>query len=408
MSFFSFLKNEKEEVSLLLSVSNGSISCSIVCLPTEGFPKFLYSFKKDFISTEKITSSILLDSTEKIIDTMLCDVVKACKTIPELKKIGAFSRVIITFSSPWYNIVSKNIVIEEKVPFLVTADFINKIIKKEENLFQTDLLKNAAFIDEEYVIAEKSIVSSKVNGYLLDKTLGKKTMNFEGNLFMSAIPFVVEDKVANLILRHTHIPKPQIFIHSFPLVYFSIVRDNFAKTSDYLLTNITGEATDITLVEDNNIKNTVSIPLGSNSITKLIAAKFNISYEIADSTLQLYLSGKKSKTDEIEIENILAMIEAEWAVYLEDSLQILSPDMSLPNNSFLISDSKLENTFLSFFKIPKTDNTSKFRNNLTVTILNSGVLSKYFDNNSKINLDTFTAMSALFYTKMKRGEQSIN
>jgi hypothetical protein len=207
-------------------------------------------------------------------------------------------------------------------------------------------------------------------------------------------------KILGCLSKYTHVSDENVIFNTFPLISFTVIRDHFTKDSNFMIMDVTGEVTDITLVRGDIITNTVTIPTGRNFIIRQIAKDFNISTEIAESTLRLYLSKKLTDETGGKMSEIMASVESEWAIYIENALTELAPDMNLPSKMFITADNDVSEMYMDFLSIPKTDTTNIFRRNLKLEQINLEKTSTFYTNDSGFILDEFVVMLALFYKKM--------
>ena len=241
---------------------------------------------------------------------------------------------------------------------------------------------------------------SKINGYTLDVAVGKTTKNFDASLYMSSVHNIFLKNIVDTVHKHTHIDLKNIHIHTFPLITFSVLRDMFTKESDFLFMDISSEITDITLVKDDIIDRTVSIPSGKNFLVRQISKNLNVSSEIAESTLKLYMDKKLDEQNLVKVSEILTLVEKEWSIYLENALMEISPEMMLPSTLFLTVDKNMFEIYNSFLSIQKMDSTNLFRKNLKINRIDLESTSSFYENQTGFALDEFIVLISLFYKKI--------
>lgn len=403
---FNFGKTVKEEVALLIHVGNGSIVCALATSSKEKKPKILYVTRAYFPISEKPTAARLVSTANTLLDSTLDTLMKNGFTgefWKTRKKRADFA--IVVFSSPWFVSKTKRFSFSQETPFVITKSFIHDIVEKEEALFKKDLLKaGGTETPEAFSIIEKSVLHTKINGYTLEDGIGKKTKNFEAFLFMSLVAETIEKEITSRILKHANISKSHILLHTFPLVTFSAVRDIFQSDPDFLVMDVTGEITELTLVRDNSIIETLSFPFGRNTIIRHIADKLNLSPEIASSTLNMYLAKKTDETVSKKMDNVFLTVEKEWAGYFEDVLLTLSPTPTravvLPMILYMAADLDIAPIITDFIKLEKTDATAAFRKNAHVVHLNDEVLSPLYEIDPKVEQNERVALMAIFFKKI--------
>jgi hypothetical protein len=102
----------------------------------------------------------------------------------------------------------------------------------------------------------------------------------------------------------------------------------------------------------------------------------------------------------LKMEELLTLVEKEWAIYFENALLELSPTLSLPTNVYLMSESDVAKIYQEFLKLQKLDATSMFRKNIKVKIIDGNALATFIENQSTSKIDEFSGVLALFYKKL--------
>jgi hypothetical protein len=395
---FSFLNSNNEKVVILVDIGNGSTTGSIVVFSNNEKPRFIYTVKKFFLISEKVEGDKLEVEMLSLLEQMLQNLTK--KGLEHRYWNGKrkkFDRILVSFSSPWFISKTKSLHLEKDKEFVITKEFLDDVMKQEVSLLKAELNKDSA---EVFEVIERSIVHSKINGYTLDNAIGKNTKSFDASLYMSVVGDRFIHKILGCLSKYTHVSDENVIFNTFPLISFTVIRDHFTKDSNFMIMDVTGEVTDITLVRGDIITNTVTIPTGRNFIIRQIAKDFNISTEIAESTLRLYLSKKLTDETGGKMSEIMASVESEWAIYIENALTELAPDMNLPSKMFITADNDVSEMYMDFLSIPKTDTTNIFRRNLKLEQINLEKTSTFYTNDSGFILDEFVVMLALFYKKM--------
>lgn len=396
---FSLFQSKNEETSIIFDIGNGTLTGAIVVFNEDQKPKFVYTIKKNFSVSEQLEPQQLELEMQKLLDEALNYIMKDGFNSKYLQnKSKKIKRVFISFSSPWFLSKTKSIKLENPKEFVITESFIQDILKKEEALFKTELKNEHG--GELFEVIESSIVHSKINGYALDNSIGKNTKTFDAYIHMSVVHNLFLNKIQETIIKHTHINIKNIHLNTFPLISFTVIRDIFTKEPDFLIMDITGEITDITYVKNEIIDKTTSMPSGKNFLLRQLCKNLNVSTEIAESTLQMFLNKKLDDENGNKISELLVSSEKEWSIYLENALLELSPSLTLPSTIFLTTQSEYFTLYESFLNTPKIDQTTVFRKNLKINRLDISSLSSFYENNSGNVIGEFIVLVSLFYKKI--------
>ena len=400
---FSLLK-KNEKISLLLDIGNGTISAGLVSFVADSKPSLLYLTSIPFTSVEKPNSDKILLSMNTLLDEILTLITKKGTSQSYFKgKEVKISSVLVSFSSPWFISRSRNIHLIQENAFIVTRKFIDNIIDTEKKIAEKELIdsKYEHTFNNEIKIIESLIINTKINGYPIEDSIGKKTKIFDASLYMSFVSKEVLDTVYKQIFKHTHIQQENIHIHTFPLISFTVIRDLFSAVDSFLFIDITSEVTDITLVSNNAIIETVSFPSGRNFIIRQIAKKFSVSNEIAESLLHIYKSRAADEETTLNMQSVISDIEKEWSIYFENAFMELSKEAIPPSYVYIMAESDVTALYNDFIKISKADNTSAYRKEINVVNITENTLSGFYNGNKRFLPNDFIAMLAVFYNKIR-------
>ncbi len=387
----------KEEVSLMLDVGNGSVTGALVLFKKSKKPEFLYSLEVPFVVPEKPNSTKLIEDMTPLLNTLLNTLIeRGFKSKYWEKKPKTVVRVLVAFSSPWFVSKTKHISLSKEKEFVITQSLVDGIIKEEEVIFKKELDP-----DNDFRVIDSSVVHTRINGYTLETSIGKKTKNLDAYLYMSMVSGNVIKTIEEVILKHFHLHESDIYIHTFPLVSFSVIRDMFSGSSDFVLMDVTSEVTDLSLVEGDVIKHSVSVPSGKNFLLRQIMKTFSLTPELAESTLHLFIDEKLNSDDVLKMEEVFVNVEKEWSIYLENGLSELSSEFILPASVYLTCDSDISAIYTNFLKLSKTDGTAMWRKALQVNYINKEAMDSFLTPNSIVKWNEFSAILAVFYNKMK-------
>ncbi len=396
---FSILNSNKEQVAILIDIGNGSTTGSVVVYSKDAKPKFIYVVKKFFVISDKVDGLKLEAEMNSLLEQMLAILTqKSFEHKYWQGKKKKFDKILISFSSPWFISKTKNIHLEKDKEFVISKNFLDGIMNQEVEVLKNEL--HTQNPEETFEVIERSIVHSKINGYTLDDAIGKNTKSFDASLYMSVVSDNFIEKILENLYKHTHVTHDNVLINTFPLISFTVIRDLFTKEQNFIIMDVTGEVTDVTMVKGDIIVDTVSIPSGRNFIIRQISKNFNVSTEIAESTLKLFLSKKLEDATSNQMSELMVSVEKEWSIYFENALTELAPDMNLPSTMFLTAEGDTADIYVDFLNMPKTDTTSIFRKNLKLNYINLEKTSSFYVNESGFALDEFIVLIALFYKKI--------
>jgi cell division ATPase FtsA len=396
---FSFLKKpEKREVVLILDIGSASVSGSFVeFLPKENPTvltmstepiKFIKELRGDRFKKEMFKSlGIVLQNLTKESSLYLGG------------QGGRVFKVYCSLASPWFVSQTKTIKINRDKEFDIDEDFIAELLNKEEESFEeSDLSKYGSDkrLDSETI--ERKLIDTKLNGYRTLNPVGKRATSAEFNLFMSMSQKSILDSIEDTILKHFHVR--EIHFNSFTLISFLAVRDMYDRVPNFILLDITGEVTDVSLIKSGSIAKTTSFPYGKNSLIRELASGEKTSGEEALSLMRLMFSGHLGQTKTKKVKTILDNAGSKWVKEFQKALLDLSGGAVLPTTVFFTSDEDIAPFFGEIIRSEAFIQKSLTQSSFVVSFLNPFSLDSYVSFRRKEERDTFIAVSAIFFNRI--------
>ncbi len=355
MKFFSKQKKETEILTLVFDIGSSSIGGSLFVKTTSGAPKIVYSLR------EKIRIDTTLDHSVFLVQAM--------KTLREvagkicISGFGKPTEVYCVLSSPWFASQTRFIQLEKNVPFVFTEKLAEGLIEKEMKLFQEEHEKKYGENMHKIRALELKTMSTMLNGYKTNSPINQKAKSLEMSIFISMSQEFLLHEIEEAIGRHFHVEK--INFASFTMASFAVARDMFVNQENFLLVNIGGEVTDISMVKKEVLREAISFPIGENFIIRKIAEGMQTSLDEAASFVSIYREGHIADTLLQKIDPIMTQIRNEWLRNFQDSLRNLTNDISIPATIFITVNKDLTDFFASTIKTEQlnqyTLTESKFR-----------------------------------------------
>lgn len=400
--------DNKEELSILIYISTAKISVAFTQFLEDKIPNVIYSTSLAFPSSLKLDDFSSPETITTLLDKSLTNLINNGITAPVLKmKQIHIKSVLVTFSTPWFTVKVKDLHLEQKVPFVVSESFIENILQVEEKKFESEITESIASNDQNVVpelsIIENTFTHSKVNGYSIPNSIGKKVNNFDISLYASFLPKELVKDTLSVIHKHTHLNVDKIFINTFPLIFFHAIKNMFSSSNSFLFMNVEGEMTNLTLVHDSGIIRNLSFPSAKNFITRKIAKSFDVSIEIADSMLHMFNLEKLDNEFSQKMKDTLDDVEKEWSIYFEDALTELSKSVSLPAVIYMVADSDIAILYSNFLKIAKMQSDITLRKNLNIVHIDPNSFSNFCNFSLGVKKDEHIAALSVFHNTSRLG-----
>lgn len=390
---------KKGDVCLVLDIGNASLAGSLVSFTPGFLPEALYTVRlplnvSDHAHPEKLQS--ILSSQLDLVLRAISETGFTHDYFKDHEK--KITKALCVFASPWFASRTKHVVISNEKPFFITKDFLEDVLKKEVDLFEKELASGSH--GEEFkdgvVVMEKTIADAKVNGYSIENPLGQKTNVCDVTMYLGIGSKELTTRIAGQISKFFHVSDRDLMWHSFPLVAHTALHKIYPHEKNYVLCDITGEVTDLTLVINGTIGQTVSFPSGKFFLIRKLAQVMQVPPEVAQSFLHLWQSNAADAESAQKMQEALVDAEHEWSIYFEDALSSLGKVNTLPQKVFLTVDTDVAALFVEFFKTPKTDLTASWRRGVSVVHMSEDLLKNFYKSPQSFVFDECVALESVF------------
>lgn len=395
MTFFNLFSSRKKEQEMvaIFDLGSASIGGALVVLPkgddTGRKPNIIYSvrypvaFQED-IDFERFTT-LMLEALEEVARKMK----EAAPVVPQ--------RTFCFLASPWYASQTRIIKLSKLSPFVFTEKIANGLIQKELQAFEDSYLKKYATLSNRPRVIEKKNIGVTLNGYKTNKPFGKKAKELEISLFISMSPEDVLDSIEERI--KTFLTVPRVEFSSFLFSSFVVTRDVFPDKKNFLLLDIGGEITDISLVKNDVLSESLSFPFGKNVFIRRIASRMKRSKEEAMSLLSLYLDGRAEKSLSQKIDRIMQETKDDWINHFEKALVDISGGLSLPSTIFFTADPYVVAWFKEAIKKERFSQYTLTEREFNVIVLEARSLHGFCEFGSDVERDPFLILESIYLNR---------
>jgi len=370
------------EISLLIDIGSQSVGGALIISGEK--PEIIFSKRIRLpwsqVKNEERVGDMIIENLSELVQIIFKEgsiVLHINQHKLESKKI---KRVLCTVSSPWCisetNVISK----ENEKSFEINSKSLDAILDQHEQ----EKIKQE---NTEYRLIEKKITKVKLNGYPTENFLNKEANKIEISTFDGRIREDFARKVENVL---EHFLNSEVIFHTYTLASLTVLQDVFPNISDQMTIEITGGRTDVTVIEDNLIKQTTSFTRGTNSLLGRISDEYDVTPDIAMSFLKIYY---EKRTEENFRNRIKKVVEEEKNAWIRD-LQKASREMnSAPAKIFLTLDPRFQPFFEEYLKISLQDKRD------SVVFTGTKALGQ-FCNTKNSEFDPFLFLGAIFLNKL--------
>lgn len=381
-------QKQNEELTLLVDIGSASVGAALVKIRKEQAPQVVASVREDISFQEVLSSARFLLSMNKALDKVLNDLQKKTKTT------GNPKHFFCTLSSPWFILKTRELGITKNEEFEVTERTLEKFID-DDILKLKDELKTT-LPPEDVKIIEKKIIRIKLNGYEIKNPYKQKTSQIEMMVTVGVSSGKVIQSIERKINNFFH--AKSIHFGAFPVAAFSAIRDIFPTESSFLFLDITGEATDVSRVENDILACTVSFPRGKNFFIREISARLRTVHEEATTLFSMFLRGELDTARYADVSKIVEAAEVEWIERFEKAITLLAENGAPPRKIFFTTDAEISSRFLSL--IPKAKSGILADAEFEVQYLDQLIVSKFVSFDTEVIRDPFIVVEALLAEKL--------
>jgi hypothetical protein len=285
---FSSKQKTRPELVLILDVQSSLVRGALVLLSAAN-PEIIFSSECAIPFRVGTDSSFLIKAALKSVGEMtgLClryiHAARALKGSTLPKKISAVHYVL---SSPWLTSQARTLDVSFPRKTVVTRAYILGMIEKQSNA-------GLAAAKDKYTVIEQKISDVRLNGYSIAAWEKKEATE----LSVSCVISIAGRRMSDLFVEACgHVVSGHhVFFHSSLVIQHIGIRLVMPERTSYTLIDIHGELTDITVVHQQSCVFFASIPVGSDTAVRNIAAVTRTDAGTAQSLVNLYM--KKALDD---------------------------------------------------------------------------------------------------------------
>ena len=335
-----FSKKEKKELVLLFDIGSSSVGAALFYKQASGVPDIIYTVRRPITLENKINIDRFLHLTIEALKIVANDI---C-----MKGFGAPTEIYCVLSSPWHASQTRVLKLIKDTPIIFTQKLADELIAKELKLFEEEHKHFYEDGNGKATTIELKNMKTILNGYESANPYGQKAKEIEMSVFVSMVEEHIVDMIVENINRHFRSAKIKFI--SFVMASSTVARDMFVNQDSFLLVNIGGEVTDISMIKKDIIKESISFPMGRNFMVRGLAEDLGVELTEAETYLSLYKDDHLDTAQEKKIEPAVTKIKTEWLKNFQDFLSTLSNDISIPSTVFITVEKDLAKFFSDIIK----------------------------------------------------------
>lgn len=392
---FSLFGNSKEEVAAVFDIGNGSVGGALVKLSSAHPPIILYSHREPIGILSHVTGKRLESRMLKLLRDVAEHIAKDGLSHIRMNYFGPTIRgVHCVYASPWYVAETKTVSSELDRPKAVTQAYIDSLLQKEQEAFEQSLRSAEGGAMAEAKLIERKVIDVRLNGYSVADPVGQEAKTVELSFFTSFVSEPVLKEIELLLRRVFNYRK--IRHHTFALAGWEAVLRTFPEPSDFLLLDVTGEVTDLTLSRNGVLTETASFPTGRNTVIRHVAKELGVEQDIAASYVSMHLKNAAERKFAEKLSSLLAAAREDWKARLVDCLRDLSKRHTLPKTAYVTADADLAKLFSDALGTDMPIELAIPGNAFATSVLGAEALGSHYHVVDGVPNDSFLGLESLY------------
>ena len=388
MGIFSRNKN-KDKLVLVFDIKSSYVGGTLFWVRESGIPKIIFSIREQIAIEKDVEANRFLFLTLKSLEIVTNRVFTA--------GMGAPEKIFCVLSSLLYVSQTRIIELKKNTPFLFTSKLADDLIQKEMTLFKEENLEKYLHSGSPIELIELKNIKTMLNGYETPDPLNKKVRELEMTIFLSMAGQQILRKIEKTIREHFH--GAEIKFSSLALSSFAVVRDIYSHNEDFLLINIGGEVTDISMIKRNILRESISFPFGLNFMIRAVAESLHCSLGEAESSIYLFKDGHASEPVAKVLGPVIDKLKKEWLSKFQESLSNLSNDISVPATIYLTIDKEMATFFSETIKTEQFNQYTLTKSKFEVTFLGPEVFHGLVEFGENVARETFLIIDSIYINR---------
>lgn len=348
----SFFQRKRDTLGgVIIDIGSGSVAASIL-LSRYGkeLPEIIYMHREFMPVKSASAPTERIRSMRRTLFSVMLELEQ--RGMPVLRRRGKrlrVERILVSCTAPWTHTITQIIHFAREKPFIVTPYLIGEVIARayDEEEARTDVA--SLLKDKGQHIVEKSVIDVALNGYSMPDPYNKEALELTIAHLRGLVPTHILTALEDI---KKHIQSfSDVRIHTSALIIYCVLRDLYPQTKSALIINVSGEATEATLVQDSILYESIAVAHGMNSVVRDVASLSKTIPEEARSYLRAYKQDVLTETQE----KALLRAQKKYATALETALAALAARYVLPRTIFLILDQDARQFFTDIIENAVSD-----------------------------------------------------
>ncbi len=328
--------------AIILDIGSASVAASIVAsdIVTKTNP-VLYTHREWAVIKDASTENPTRFIEEALLRLFLVLGSTGGAALKKYDPSAHISYIQVSISAPWAHTITQQTEYENKEIFKITDKLVSNLVADAQKQ-SMDNLKTTEFLKREGLeIITNQILHMTANGYTI-----KDPRNLETHkLYISHSSGIASSKIVAAIKKHAEevFPEATLLLNTFLLTYYTAIRDIFPETSEMTLIDITGEATEVGIVRNEELTKVAHSLIGSQTIIRILSAKLKMPVGSVKTLLQ---DNPPQLTDAQQI--VAESVFEEYTEEIANLLKSMGDLLTVPSIIYLHTDRYTETFFKKY------------------------------------------------------------
>ncbi len=336
MGIFDFVKNKVvASRTLVVHIGSTQVLASIVS-HEDGKPIIESLVSSDIAVLSSLSYSQFEREMQKALSGAISKISGTTRIIPD--------SAYVFLSSPWYASQVRTAKLSRDTQFIATKQMLDDMVGKELKAFEEEVIKAKSLTEDALGVIESKTVSVKLNGYLQENPIGKRASELDLSIFLAVAPISLSKKIEESIHRiYSH---AKVTLCTFLTASFIAGREILPHKDSYILLDIGGEITDVSIMRDGSPVQSISFPIGKNLLLRRLSKHLGRSMQESATLCMLYMEDKIENKMKEACAKILNESKGEWLGAFQRTLMSMTSELSLPDTILLTVDSDIAPWFV--------------------------------------------------------------
>jgi hypothetical protein len=389
-------KKEGQNFIAVFDIGSASVGGAFVLLEEGKLPQVVFTTRIDIPFQKELNFQRFFMSMQDTLQNVFTAMKKAGGEV-------AIDHAFCVLASPWY--ASQTRLVRhapDKTPFVVTEKLVEELIQREVAAFRSSKLFSSSRVDDALPeIMEAKNIQMRLNGYETKNPYGQKADELRIALYLSMIPPKIFTSIQEAIEKSWNTRR--VHLNSFSYIVYNTIRDLYPLEPSFLFLDISGELTDVSLVKEGVLTESLSFPIGKHMLIRAIMHGKKAPSEVAQSDLALFLVDAISSDYAGKVGELIDGAKKEWLSFFEDGLSKFAEDFPIPPLVFYTSDEDIAPWYKERILEARFSTFTIQEGEFTVKFLGSTMFLEHVAIPEPAFRDPFIALPAI-YAKKSLGE----